>query len=125
MNERRHDRPSRLRLRFTQLKHDARLRDAVTASLRVVQGVVSVETSASSGGIQIHYDRATGSTRKFWNDIEAVLLANHLHHATKPLDRQTHAPISALGHKVAEGVASTLVNKLIERSAIALVAALL
>lgn len=125
MNERKNHRPGHLRLRFTQLKHDARLRDAVTASLRVVQGVISVESSAFSGGILIHFDRATGSTRKFWNDIEAVLLAHHLRHPTRSFDYQTHAPVSTLGHKVAEGVAATLVNKLIERSAIALVAALL
>lgn len=133
MNRPTHELPGRLRLRFTQLKRDPYQLSVVTEAMRNVAGVMSVEESPITGGMLIHYAAGLGASRKFWNDIEVILLAHHLHHDPRPLGRQAPAPASELGRRmvggvidgIVDGVSGALVDKLVKRSAVALVAALL
>lgn len=135
MNGQHHHLPGRLRLRFTQLKNNLAQLAAVSEALRGVDGILSVETSPFTGGILIHYHAAVGATARFWSDIETVLQAHELNHDPRPLGRRPQGSIvpspvpmgkgKDLGRKLALGMTEAVVDKLIERSAVALVAALL
>ena len=118
--------PGRLRLRFEQLKRNPQGLHHVGNAMRAVNGVVSVDTSPITGGILIQYHAALGASDKFWNDIDVILLAHHLHHAPASIEcPQATTPASALGRRLVSGLAGVLVDKLLERSAVVLVAALL
>lgn len=120
----------RLRLRFSQLKNHSEQLSAVTASLRRIAGIHTVEDSPYTGGILIHYDSASGDTRRFWDDIAATLEAHGLHHDPRPLARRSMpaAPAntgSGAGGALVAAVGGVVVDKLVERCALALFAALL
>lgn len=119
-----HHLPGRLRLRFSRLKQQRGLLDQVVNALRNVDGVSSADGNFITGGILIHYDKSVAQKETFWRDVERVLLAHHLEHDPRPLGRQPGTAARA-GQKVMDRVASVMVDKLIERSAVALVAALL
>jgi hypothetical protein len=127
--------PGRLRLWFSQLKQQAEPLARLAAAMRAVDGVLIVETSPITGGLLIHYDALIGKTTAFWDQIEAVLFSHDLFMDPRSLERrgggaastppQADNPGAELGRKIGGGVASALVGKLFERSAVALVAALL
>ncbi len=103
--------------------------------MRAVDGVLLVETSPITGGLLIHYDALIGKTTAFWDQIEAVLVSHDLFLDPRSLERrstaatpvppQADSPGAELGRKIGGGIGSKLVGKLFERSAGALVAALL
>ena len=119
----------RLRLRFSHLKNNFTQLTGVIESLQAVAGVSSVEGTPLTGGMLVFYDTAIGDTRKFWDDIEAVLKLHGLHHNPRPLARQPGAAAPSRAGAAASGIAGLLVDKLadklVERSAMALRAALL
>ena len=120
-----HSPPGRLRLRLNQLRHDPVQLGRIAALMRDIDGVLSVEPSPITGGVLIHYDAAKGLTRQFWNDVESFLSEHKLNAAARAAPYQTVAVGAGPGRAIAEGVIETLVGKLVERSALALVAALL
>ena len=77
----------RLRLRFSQLKHQTEQLGSMAAAMRAIEGVLMVETIAQSGGFLIHYDALIGKTPAFWDGVEAVLLAHKLLLNPRPLAR--------------------------------------
>jgi hypothetical protein len=128
--------PGRLRLWFSQLKQQAEPLARLAAAMRAVDGVLIVETSPITGGLLIHYDALIGKTTAFWDQIEAVLFSHDLFMdprslerrgdaATPPAPPQADNPGVEPGRKIGGGIACALVGKLFERSAVALVAALL
>lgn len=144
--------PGRLRLWFSQLRHQGEQIAQLATTMRAVHGVLLVEASPLTGGLLIHYDAATGKTAAFWHQIEAALVAHELFLDPRAMARrapgalagprspkapprppreantgavQAPSPGSELGRSLGAGIASGLVGKLVERSAIALVAALL
>jgi hypothetical protein len=125
--------PGRLRLWFSQLKQQREPLARLAAAMRAVDGVLIVETSPITGGLLIHYDALIGKTTAFWDQIEAVLFTHDLfldprsleRRSTAPAPPQADSPGAELGRKIGGGIASALVGKLFERSAAALVAALL
>jgi hypothetical protein len=122
-----HHLPGRLRLRFSQLKQQIGQLNHLAEALRAIDGVVAVETSPITGGVLVHYENATGNTPAFWNQIETVLLAKQLYLDPRPLGRRSGSYAGDDGgvvRKFAEGIGSALVDKLIQRSAVALVAVL-
>lgn len=126
MNGQRHHLPGRLRLRFTQLKQDTGRLAMVAAAMRDVDGVQSVEASPFCGGMLINYDAAMGASRTFWNDIEEVLLAHQLQHNPRPLGRQEgmrDPDGTGMGRTPAHGADGAVVDKVIERCALAPAAA--
>ena len=78
----------RLRLRFTQLKQQREQLAVMAAAMHAIDGVTSVETSQGTGGLLIHYDAAIGRTTRFWDQVEAVLLAHQLLLDPRPLGIQ-------------------------------------
>jgi hypothetical protein len=78
----------RLRLHFSHLKNRPDLLSSVTASLRAIAGVDAVEADPHSADMSIQYDQSAADTGRFWDDIEAALVAHSLHHNPRPLKRQ-------------------------------------
>lgn len=117
----------RLRLRFSNLKNNLPQLTGVIDTLRDVAGVEAIEASPYTGGMLIHYAQAAGDTGQFWDEIEAGLARHGLHHDPRPLRRQAGpgAPGAVLAATPLGKVVDTLVDKLAERSALALLAALL
>lgn len=118
----------RLRLRFSNLKNNLPQLSRVIEALRDVAGVDAVEASPFTGGMLIHYDPAAGDTPRFWDEIEAVLAAHGLYHDPRPLKRQLGSSTSGAGRQsggMVDGLVDKFIDKLAERSALALVAALL
>jgi hypothetical protein len=114
----------RLRLRFSQLRNDPLRLARVCDALRGIDGVQAIEASQLNGGMLIHYNARLARRPGFWDEVEAVLESNELYHTPTPYqERAADQPSSGRG--VVNTVAETLVQKLIERSATALVAALL
>lgn len=113
----------RLRLRFSQLRNDPLRLARVCDALRAIDGVQAIEASQLNGGMLIHYNARLARRPGFWDEVEAVLESNKLYHTPTPY--QERAADQPAGRSVANTVAETLVQKLIERSATALVAALL
>lgn len=120
-----HHLPGRLRLRFSQLKNQAGQLEHLAAGLRATAGVIDVQTSPFTGGALVNYDPQVGNTPAFWDQVEAVLLSQHLYMESRPLVRRSGDAADRFVRKVVGGVASAFMDKLVERSAIALVAVLL
>ncbi|MEJ7805637.1 MAG: hypothetical protein WKG03_06915 [Telluria sp.] len=141
--------PGRLRLRFTQLKQQTEQLMRMAEALHAVGGVLTVETSPPIGALLIHYDAVVGKTTAFWDQIEAVLLAHQLlldprplgrHPSPKPPHPAKGAASSAGGaaaqhagkdsapapkpRNIASTLAARLADGLVDRCAVALVAAL-
>ena len=143
--------PGRLRLSFTQLKQRTVQLERMAASLGAVNGVLAVDTSPLAGSLLIQFDPVVGNTPAFWDHIESVLHAFELMLNPRPLGRlgSKGGGAGSAGHggktaqtsksdpdastisapKVAieptrRNFARALMDKLIERTAIALVTAL-
>ncbi len=121
-----HHLPGRLRLRYRRLKQQRGLIEQIVEALREVPGISSADGNPITGGILIHYDVRAAIHEPFWRDLELVLLAHHLEHDPRAFGRESGqgGRAAALGQTVVNGVAK-LVDKLLERPALALVARLL
>jgi hypothetical protein len=126
----------RVRLRFPQLKGAPLLAAQVAASVRQVEGVVSVEPSPATGSMLVVHGIGGAGELQFWSALEQALALHGLSTRDEATARQQRAAPShggdaggAFGASVAGQVAGkfvdALVGKLAERSALALVAALL
>ncbi|WP_307721761.1 HMA2 domain-containing protein [Massilia horti] len=119
--------PGRLRLRFPQLRGAPLAAAEVAASLRQVTGVVAVEASPLTGSLLVSYRIDGRAEARLLPALRQVLERHGLscHHERAPrhgAGRAAPAPgIDALAAKLTGAV----VDKLVERSALALVAALL
>lgn len=114
----------RLRLRFSELRNHPLRLGRVCDELRAIEGVQLIEASQLNGSILIHYDARQARGPGFWDAIEAVLERNRLYPHAAPVE-PSRASASDVGIAVANSLADTLVKKLVERSAMALVAAIL
>jgi hypothetical protein len=118
--------PARLRLRFPALR-GARLACAqLAASLRQVAGVRSVEASAAAGSVLVIYQVEAEAEHAFL----ARLRTSIAHHglsgdAPHAATQGAGAPVPSALDGVAGKFVGAVVDKLVERSALALVAALL
>lgn len=79
--------PGRLRLSFSQLKQQHALLERMAASLAAINGVITVETCATTGGLLIQFDSVVGNTPVFWDRIESVLHSYELMHNPRPMAR--------------------------------------
>jgi hypothetical protein len=118
--------PGRLRLRFSQLKRQPLYAAQVAASIRGLNGVLSVDANAVTGGLLIVYDVALADRSGLWPSLQAILNAQGLYQAAQQRSPQPgRSSRSGWTDTVADKVVGTVVEKLLERSAFALVAALL
>ena len=118
--------PGRLRLRLSKLKRQPLYAAQVASSIRALDGVLSVDANAVTGGVLIVYDIDRADRSGLWPLLEAVLAAHGLREPEQAQVAQTaSAPRSAWSDKVADAVVGAVVEKFVGRSALALVAALL
>lgn len=122
--------PGRLRLRFNQLRRQPLYAAQVAASLRALDGVLSVDANAITGGLLIVYDVVQADRGGLWPALKDTLATHGLRESDPQQAPQAGAaPGAASGaawpEKLAEKVVGAMVEKLVERSALALVAALL
>lgn len=116
--------PGRLRLRFSQLKRQPLFAAQVAAAIRGLDGVLSADANAVTGGLLIVYDVNHADKAGLWPTLRAVLAEHGLNEAER--QRTVHAPAArtSTADSVADKLVGTVVDKLVERSALALVAAL-
>jgi len=114
----------RLRLRFSELRHAPLRLGRVCDELRAIEGIELIEASQLNGAMIIHYDARQARGPGFWDAIEAVLDSHRLYQHAAPAE-PSRISSSEAGQAAANTVDDTLVKKLVERSAMALVAAIL
>jgi hypothetical protein len=121
--------PGRVRLRLPQLKGAPFLAAQVAASVRQVGGVVTAETSQATGSLLVVYDVGGPDELTFWRELQHALAQHGLspRNDAPVRDARAGTPYAAahVAGKVTEKFVETLVGKLAERGALALVAALL
>lgn len=115
-----------MRLRFPQLKGAPIAAARFAGDVRQLDGVLAVEATAATGSVLVTYRADSDRALHFLPELEQVLARHGL--AAPDTRRAAHAPAPAAGG-VTDGVAARLVgaivDKLVERSALALVVALL
>jgi hypothetical protein len=121
-----HHLPGRLRLRFPQLKGRPAHAARITAAIVRIDAVVSADANMVTGGLLIIYDAERADASGLWGALRDVLA---IHGLSGPAERPQAQPGRSGGagvvDKVADKVVGALIEKLVERSALALVATLL
>ncbi len=118
-----HHVPGRLRIRTPKLKRDDRRAKAAEQLLQSIDGVRSVRANAVTGSITLMYERDTV-------DSATILRALALHGYYEPdtvrhADGQLHDMAARTGGKLSKALFGFVVEKAFERSAVALIGALL
>jgi hypothetical protein len=120
MNPNLHHVPGRLRVRSPRLKRNARLAETARRELGLVAGITGVRVTEVTGSITLTYDVGTLGKQ----DLLELLLARGW--ITADLLAEPSSPGSAAraGEVLAKATVALLVEKAIERSTIALIAAI-
>lgn len=111
----------RLRTRYPQLKNNSARAKEVEAAIRGIDGVVSVEVNTVTGSLLIHYDAGATGRQALLDTLYRTKQGLGLIQASPPPARAAAGRTNTLADKLL----STVVEKCIERSAIALFSALL
>ena len=115
-----HHVPGRLRVKSPALKKNERQAKLVKEYLDSMNGVLSADVSTVTGSIVIKYDAFL---------VEGKTILNSLHAMGHARSVTPHGEVYSSGIGVGQKVTDTLVNKLletvVERSAVALIAALI
>lgn len=119
----------RVRLRFSQLRGAPFKTGQVATSLRQIAGVLAVESSPATGSVLVRYEVGGADEIQFWPAMQRALEQHGLSCHDEPSTRQRASTRQSAAGRAAEGVvekvADAFIGKLVERSAVALVAALL
>ena len=114
----------RLRTRYPQLRNNPRGVRATEAAIRQIKGVLSVEASAVTGSLLIRYDPAGVERETLLAAIQETKLKLGLIQPSQPPVPSSVNHVSR-SEKLCDKVLGMLLEKCIERSAIAIFAALL
>lgn len=118
-----HHVPGRLRIRSAAVKRNPEAAAFARQHLSAVAGVLSAEASAVTGSVTLRYDPAAISH----HDIFAELRRAGYAHGS-PAEEGPAGPESAVNRYadvIAEKIAAFVVKKVLERSAVALIGALI
>jgi copper chaperone CopZ len=116
-----HHVPGRLRVKTATIKGQGVIADKAIAHLGGVQGITSAAANPVTGSIVVNYDAAKVSAERV---LESLRQGGYIRDTV-------HAPLlrPAAGPRIAERVSDTVLNKLIEtmveRSAAALIGAII
>lgn len=120
--------PSRLRLRFSQLRAAPMACAQLAASVRRIPGTTSVDVSAVTGSLLVIYRVGIDAEQTFLARLGDAFashgLSNDIANSVRQ-DVRAPAPSSSSFDGVTEKLIGAVVDKLVERSALALLAALL
>jgi len=122
MNEYMHHVPGRLRIRVPALKGDADRAQRIAARVAARAGVVSARASAVTGSLVIHYDVRQASSEALLGGLreEGLIRANGICASLAGA-----APDLHLSQRLGSKVADKFIETLVERSAVALITALI
>jgi hypothetical protein len=112
----------RLRLRFAELKGESLAIAELASSLRRLPSVTKVETSVVTGSILLTYDADRHAETAFWPALRAMLAQHGLPSRERGAAHHGGTATPAVDG-IAERIIGSVVEKLVERSALALVAA--
>lgn len=118
-----HHVPGRLRVKTPVLKRQEHRAREIKSYLESIEGVFDVDVSTVTGSVVIKYDAARVSLVVLLNSVRDLGLVHHDHVA------HSHATVVSAGVPLSNNVANTFLNKLfetaLEKSAIALIAAVI
>jgi hypothetical protein len=118
-----HHVPGRLRFKLLQLKGQVRRAEEVEKAVRQMKGVRSIEANTVTGSLLIHYDVTEVESYVFLDGMKKTLLQfGAMNSSCSQLNASS---CFTGGGVVADKLVSALLDKLIERSAVAIVGALL
>jgi hypothetical protein len=124
-----HHVPGRLRVRSRQLKGDPQAAQALCVGLRSIAGVSEAVGNASTGSVTVKYDRRHWTIDMVWKTLHREGIVASAVPAIAEIEKCRFEGAASNGPtatgKLVEAVVSVLVDKLMERSALALIAALI
>jgi hypothetical protein len=119
-----HHVPGRLRVKSPELKRNERNAATLQQALGSARGVTAAEVNTLTGSVVISYDRHTTSPHHIWDTLKQHGLIDAqlaLEHAG---DAVTHA-VGKAAQSVGKFAAGFVLEKVLERSAVALIGAVL
>lgn len=118
-----HHVPGRLRVKTPILKKNEFRAGQLKCYLEGMQGVLEAETSIVTGSVVIKYDARVTSSTTILNSLRQHGYIEDIQPAQAGVDRFTHGihPVQ----KVADAFVAKLIETAVERSAVALIAALI
>lgn len=111
-----HHVPGRLRIRSAALKSNPEMAEKARAMVAPLPGIKSVETNPLTGSLTLHYRPAVTSAQTICDAVARVGIV------VKPV---SDCPIRRTGEHLGKAAGAMLMDKLVERSAGLLIAALL
>lgn len=116
-----HHIPGRLRVKCASLKRNDKQVRRVCDYLRGIDGVVQAEANALTGSVLVRYDADVVPGETLLNSLKTLGCVHRETDVSRPVTDATHP----LVQRVADQVVQKAVESLIERSAMALVAAII
>lgn len=122
-----HHVPGRLRVRAPELRRNEERAREVSALLASMDGVLEQDINTMTGSLVVRYDRDVTAPARL---LAALHADGHLHKLLDVDNRGTHAGdlsarLSKTGSNVGKAMMGVLIEKAVERSAVALIGALL
>jgi hypothetical protein len=118
-----HHVPGRLRVRSQAIKRNEAKAAAAERALAVIAGVIAVEANPLTGSIKLTYDHERVSPHELMAGLQAEGLVGH--YTAESAVRSGAAPSLLSGETITRAVAAIVLEKIFERSALALVAAII
>jgi len=113
--------PGRLRVKTPLFRRNGHMAADAQAKLGQIPGVSRIEVNTATGSLIIHYDdRKLGSTA-LWEELVELGYVPDGHR----IPRSSQPAAASMGTSLTEALSRTLVNTIAERSAAALVRAIL
>jgi len=117
-----HHIPGRLRVKSPRLKGNAGEGAAIKASLMALEGVEAAETNTVTGSVTVSYDPERCDADKITAYLQAT---GHLRQAVAPMIAEPPSGAAMSIDPLAHMIMTAVLKKLIERSATAMVAAII
>jgi cation transport ATPase len=114
-----HDLPGRLRVKSTAIKRNPREAERIRSTVAVIEGVSAARVNLRTGSLTVAYECETVSSNQILGAINTMGYALPLA-SDRPSD-----VLAKAGEKFVQEAMNAVVSRLVERSAIALVSALL
>ncbi|MHB0984377.1 MAG: HMA2 domain-containing protein [Sulfuricella sp.] len=115
-----HHVPGRLRIKSPALKRNERQAKVAEEYLDSMNGVLSAEANTVTGSLVIKYDAFLVHGETILNSLHAMGYAQ-----SATLHRQGYSSGMGVGQKVSDTLVNKLLETVVERSAVALIAALI
>jgi hypothetical protein len=116
-----HHLPGRLRIKSARLKRNDHHAHRTCEYVRGVHGVLRAEANVLTGSLLIHYDVSVVRSETLLNSLKHLGCLHPETDVSRPATRNVHPLVQRVSDKVVEKAVETL----LERSALAIVAAIL